>query len=317
MRFLCWIILVLLTACNPAPAPVYSPTSTPTPEPSPTGFVPPPREVREAAVGDLGDLADGLRACFSPSDIFAPIPEPGPLDWLAQQKEEGQTYDAFLPRARRLMKESRTRLYYQPIGDFTKEELEPLQNFGSRFFGVQVVILDPIGVEEMKVTSRNHPVEGQLQLLTGDILSFLRERVPADAQALLGITKIDLYPQDDWNFVFGMASLERRIGVYSFARYKSKEPSVSLLRSCKVLAHETGHMFGLSHCIYYTCLMNGSNHLVETDEKPLMLCPVCLRKLHFCLKFDPRARYRELLEFYRQQPFEIETDLLSRHLQEL
>jgi len=24
------------------------------------------------------------------------------------------------------------------------------------------------------------------------------------------------------------------------------------------MAHELGHMFGLTHCVYYNCLMNGS-----------------------------------------------------------
>ena len=52
-----------------------------------------------------------------------------------------------------------------------------------------------------------------------------------------------------------------------------------LRRSCKVLAHETAHIFGLAHCIYFSCLMNGSNHLAESDRRPLHLCPVCLREL--------------------------------------
>jgi hypothetical protein len=29
----------------------------------------------------------------------------------------------------------------------------------------------------------------------------------------------DLYPEDDWNFVFGIASLIKRTGVFSIARY--------------------------------------------------------------------------------------------------
>jgi len=52
-----------------------------------------------------------------------------------------------------------------------------------------------------------------------------------------------------------------------------------LRRSCKVLAHEMAHMFGIEHCIYFHCLMNGSNHLEESDARPMHLCPVDLRKL--------------------------------------
>jgi archaemetzincin len=58
-----------------------------------------------------------------------------------------------------------------------------------------------------------------------------------------------------------------------------------------VLEHETGHMVGLAHCIYFNCLMNGSNHLAESDRRPLHLCPVCLRKLQWSIGFDVVARY--------------------------
>ena len=31
-----------------------------------------------------------------------------------------------------------------------------------------------------------------------------------------------------------------------------------LLRSCRLLVHETSHLLGIGHCIYYSCCMNGS-----------------------------------------------------------
>lgn len=52
-----------------------------------------------------------------------------------------------------------------------------------------------------------------------------------------------------------------------------------LRRAMKVSAHELIHTFGVHHCIYYECLMNGSNHLDETDARPVELCPVDLRKM--------------------------------------
>jgi len=52
-------------------------------------------------------------------------------------------------------------------------------------------------------------------------------------------------------------------------------------RACKTMSHEISHMFGIRHCIYYECLMNGSNKIEEADVKPAWLCPVCLRKLKF------------------------------------
>jgi hypothetical protein len=69
----------------------------------------------------------------------------------------------------------------------------------------------------------------------------------------------------------------------------------SMRRTCKVLAHETGHMFGIQHCVWYRCLMKGSNHIDEADERPLHLCPRDLRKLQWSVGFDVLQRYRRLL----------------------
>ena len=88
------------------------------------------------------------------------------------------------------------------------------------------------------------------------------------------------------------------MGVYSFARYdpsdeflvtprgppaaireRKKDGTVGLkpltdaernlllYRCLKVFAHETCHILGMKHCVYYKCLMNGSNHLEEFDSK--------------------------------------------------
>ena len=88
-----------------------------------------------------------------------------------------------------------------------------------------------------------------------------------------------------------------------------------LRRSVKVLAHETGHMFGLQHCIWYRCPMNGSNHLQEADARPLHLCPVDLRKLQWSIRFDVVERYRGLRDFYRQAGFKDEATWLDRRIQ--
>ena len=40
-----------------------------------------------------------------------------------------------------------------------------------------------------------------------------------------------------------------------------------------VIAHETGHMFSMRHCTKYECLMSGTNHLNETDRRPIDACP--------------------------------------------
>jgi archaemetzincin len=76
-------------------------------------------------------------------------------------------------------------------------------------------------------------------------------------------------------------------------------------------------MFGLKHCVFFNCLMNGSNHLSESDARPLHLCPVDLRKLRHSVGFDPEARYRRLLDFSRNVGFDDESAWLEKRLRYL
>ena len=34
------------------------------------------------------------------------------------------------------------------------------------------------------------------------------------------------------------------------------------------MVHELGHMFGLPHCVFFSCCMNGSNHDEESQIRP-------------------------------------------------
>jgi archaemetzincin len=186
-------------------------------------------------------------------------------------------------------------------------------------------VLAPLATSSRRFTTRINPYTHQEQLLTRDILRLLSENLPENAFCVVAITMRDLYPGPEWNFVFGEASLRDRVGVYSFARYDPHFYGISsshrryliLCRSCKVLAHETSHMFGIQHCIYFKCLMNGSNHLEESDRRPLHLCPVDLRKLHYSVGFDIKQRYRRLLDFFKAAHFDDEVQWLEKRLRRI
>jgi archaemetzincin len=230
-------------------------------------------------------------------DQFEPLPKPGPNDWLANHPEPGQTFEEFVASRPNRPDQQRNAIYIQPLGDFTSVEspsLTLLQQFASAFFVMPVKILGALDIEKENITSRRNPGSGQRQLLTGDILSLLKRRVSADAFCTIAASMIDLYPDPSWNFVFGQASLRERVGVYSFACYLADDPKLVLRRSCKVLAHETSHMFGVAHCIFYRCIMNGSNHLAESDARPMHLCPIDLKKLQWSVGFDVEHRARTL-----------------------
>ena len=279
-----------------------------------------------AAIGPTAGLPPSLRRALEPGDSFAPIPTPGPSDWLANHPEPGQTFEQFVGSRPNRPDSRRNRLYLQPIGDFgaTGPRPEELVRFATAFFSLDVIALQPIDIRREHIRNRRNPASIQTQLLTADLLDLLRKHLPSDGFALLGITMTDLYPDPKWNFVFGQASLRDGVGVYSFARYSPAfygggsvpDPhQLVLRRSCKVLAHEACHMFGIEHCIWYRCLMNGSNHLEESDARPLHLCPVDLRKLQWSTGLDVASRYRHLLEFDRNAQFSDEVNWFRRRLE--
>ena len=86
----------------------------------------------------------------------------------------------------------------------------------------------------------------------------------------MAVTMMDLYPKPTWSFAFGEADLEGGVGVFSFARYVPRQAtgaaSLLLRRALQVMVHEALHLFGLGHCLYYECCMQGSNSLEESDR---------------------------------------------------
>jgi archaemetzincin len=289
-------------------------------------FRPPTRAQQLAALGPTSTLPGALRRALEPWDDFQPMPEPEPSDWLANHAEAGQTFEQFIRSQPNRPDQRRSKLYLQPLGTFDEHDgvsLDQLRRFATAFFMMDVVVLPASHGGQRRITSRRNPWTGQVQLLTTDILNLLAARLPKDAFALLGVTMTDLYPEPSWNFVFGQASLRERVGVYSFARYDPRfyggVPTADwhkliLRRSCKVLAHEACHMFGIEHCIWFRCLMNGSNHLAEADARPLYLCPVDLRKLQWSVGFDVAQRYRRLRDFEKQEGFGEEVLWLDKRI---
>jgi archaemetzincin len=276
----------------------------------------PTQSERLKAIGNTEGFTEKLRKAFDPGDDFEPILEPKAGDWLAEHHEPGQSFKQFINSRINKTDKKHNKIYLQPLGQFPKEPndlLANLREYTSAYFCMDVLVLPSLDLKDRNFTSRINPNTKNRQLLTSNILSFLRQIRLSDAFCILAITMEDLYPEPSWNFVFGQASIAGGVGVYSFARYdpvfygqkRTKDyEKILLRRSCKVLVHEMAHMFGLNHCIYYRCVINGSNHLKESDARPLHLCPVCLRKLHYSIGFDICDRYRRLYYFYQRVGFD-------------
>ncbi len=240
-----------------------------------------------------------------------------PGEWLFHFHEKGQSFEEYVSGHPVRATASRRVLVFQPVGSFSHIERDIIAKaveFAGIWFNLPTRIeatlpLPQYGWHRVRQFSwMDRPIK---QYKTGYFLDkLLPGRLPADAVCYLAITMADLYPGEGWNFVFGQASLPQRAGVYSMARYfpqfwgQEESPEsyfLALRRSCRVLAHEVGHIFGLAHCIHYRCTMNGSNSLEESDRRPLRLCPFCLKKLQWNRGFDPIQRYERLKEFLEDE----------------
>ncbi len=292
-------------------------------------FVPPTADVRKAAHGALSQLAPELQRHFEPSDDFEPMRKPGPSDWLAKHHEGGQTFDDFRQAEPNRPDQQRRVIYLVAMGEFPESQsaqFEPLREFTEAYFTLETKLLPRMPLAEGQIQSRLNENTHKPQLLTTDLMRVLEQQLPDDAYCLLGITLSDLFTGSELNYVFGQATLRTRVGVFSFARFDPAffddpiPPDVETLmlrRSCRTLAHEISHMFGMHHCTFFTCVVNGSNNLAESDSRPLHACPVCLRKLHESVGFDPLKREEHLLGIYRQLHLDDEAAWVERRLSRL
>ena len=71
-------------------------------------------------------------------------------------------------------------------------------------------------------------------------------------------------------------------------------------RACRTTSHELGHCFGIEHCVYYACVMQGSASLPEDARQPPYLCPVDLSKLVRITGETEEQHHAALLSFCDQ-----------------
>jgi archaemetzincin len=255
---------------------------------------------RVAAIGYTAPLGLELRRAFDPA-AFEPMPAPGPADWLAHHPEKPQSFEDYRRAEKNVPNRRRSVMYLLPVGAFppAAPPLAPLAGIVHAFFMLEVKILPAVSLRDVTATTRMNADTNKRQLLAPEVLGWLTNRLPDDAFGLVAVTMEDLYPEPSWNFVFGMASLKARVGVQSFARqdpafFGEPRPAgwriLARRRAAWTLLHEISHMFGLTHCTYWRCVVAGANHQDEADASPLHACPVCLRKLYSAIKFDPAAR---------------------------
>lgn len=97
---------------------------------------------------------------------------------------------------------------------------------------------------------------------------------------ILAMCDFDAY-SNDLNFVFGEAQLGGRVGAIYLPRLSQEfyghiaDTGLLQKRVVKEMVHESGHLFGLSHCEKRNCVMYFSNSLKDTDFKDNDFCDRC------------------------------------------
>ena len=136
--------------------------------------------------------------------------------------------------------------------------------------------------------------EGRAGQIKADFLRdyvMYERKIPKDLNRMIIVTNEDIY-SEGYNFIFGQASMGgldlvvslNRLqpsydgGIYDiYSDEQCKELILERLR--KLIRHELGHTYSLSHCKNPDCVMNFHKSLRELDAGGEYYCPGCLAKI--------------------------------------
>lgn len=280
----------------------------------PEGFKVPGPELRKSALGGSGGVPFMLQRVLRFSEAwFEPMPEPRLDDWLGTHRELMQSFEAFRSaweEQRDYIGPSATRrvLHLMPLGpeEPSPKVMQVLQEACAAFFSplrVAVVRTRP-EKKEPHITPLRSTSPDDVQsptsphvLASEDVLQRLAAGLRSDSALTCAVTLCAL--SSAGKRTVGASDWSRRVGVFSLATQLEEPLCAEVMeRSSKFLLHQMTHMFGLLHCCYYRCLMNGAAHQDEADGRPPYLCGVCLKKLQLVTGFDPLMRYMHLARFW-------------------
>ena len=262
------------------------------------------------------ELAAAMKAV---EPFFTPMGKPQPGDWLASHPEAGQTFNEYVNSKPNIPTADRRTIYILPLGKFNSTQqkiITETREYMQAFFGLPIKTLPQQSLPK-KITANDERMKGypaRRQIRTGFIMDkILKPAIPNDAAALIAFTNEDLFPDESMNYVFGQASLDDRVGVWSLARLGEKTDQTTFLkRTLKIAVHETAHMFGFKHCTKYECVMSGTNSIDETDRRPIDACPECMAKIYWMTNTKAEDRYEKLAAFCRKYGLAKEAEEFKR-----
>lgn len=173
----------------------------------------------------------------------------------------------------------REHIYLLPFsGGIEHEDVLRTKSAIELVYGVAVSVLPEVPLPQIAYYAPRNRYRAE------KLLDFLGSKLPKDGTRIVGLTHSDISMTKgevyDWG-VLGLAQLGGATGVISSFRCKSGGVSLSLSdrRFSKVVVHELGHCFGLSHCATSHCLMHDVESKIATIDASSDLCTVCRNKL--------------------------------------
>ena len=170
-------------------------------------------------------------------------------------------------------------LFIQPLGEeLPTEEIASVRQALVGFYNVRIRVLPRVDLPEQAYYEPRRRYRAEI------ILPFLLEKLPSDADRILGLTGVDISTEKgdikDWGII-GKANLggkECLVSAFRCRRRSTERLPPSILLA-KVAVHEVGHTLGLDHCATRGCLMEDARGQLRTCERAFDICPHCRNRL--------------------------------------
>ncbi len=143
--------------------------------------------------------------------------------------------------------EGRT-IYFIPIGDFPRDQFDPLVHYYRQKYGLDIAVLKSVPVDPAtRDTSRQQLMA---EHLAASVHSAFPEYAGDPKAILIGVTSEDVYPvSKGWKFAFGWRDGANRTAVVSTARLSlpntadSSDPDVPGTRLRKIVTKDIGVLY--------------------------------------------------------------------------
>lgn len=193
--------------------------------------------------------------------------------WTLPSRGLAQSYASMAIRPRD------ARVSVQPMGSFDPALFDQIADGLSAELGVAVQREQAIDMPQSAYYARNRRYRAER------LLDFLRARVRAPVNRILGVTELDIsttaHGVYDWG-ILGLGDLPGPACTISMFRCRrnARDAAQVRFRMVTTCVHEVGHTLGLDHCPSPRCLMADARGTVRTiDNSTGRLCNRCRTQL--------------------------------------